>query len=33
MRKTKMLITKPIYLVLSILDMSKIVMYEFWCDY
>ena len=33
MRKTQMLITKPIYLGLSILDMSKIVMYEFWCDY
>ena len=24
---------KPIYLGLSILDISKILMYEFWCDY
>ena len=24
---------KPIYLELSILDISKILMYEFWYDY
>ena len=24
---------KPIYLGLLILELSKIVMYEFWCDY
>ena len=24
---------KPVYLVLSILDLSKTVVYEFWCDY
>ena len=24
---------KPVYLELSILDLSKTVMYEFWCDY
>ena len=27
------LMTKPVYLCLSILEISKIVMYEFWCDY
>ena len=31
MNKIKM--TKPIYLELSILDISKILMYEFWYDY
>ena len=25
--------TKPLYLVMSILDISKILMYEFWYDY
>ena len=25
--------TKPLYLVISILDISKILMYEFWYDY
>ena len=24
---------KPVYLVLSILEISKIVLYEFWYDY
>ena len=33
MRKTQILLNKPIYLGLSILDMNKIVMYEFWYDY
>ena len=29
MRKTKIFINKPVYLVLSILDLTKTVMYEF----
>ena len=33
MKKTKIKINKPIYLGLSILDISKILMYEFWYDY
>ena len=33
MRKTKMLMNKSVYLGLSILDMRKAVMYEFWYDY
>ena len=33
MRKFKVKINKPIYLGLSILDISKITMYEFWYDY
>ena len=33
MKKTKVKINKPIYLGLSILEMSKILMYEFWYDY
>ena len=33
MRQNQMLINKSIYLGLSILDLSKIVMYEFWFDY
>ena len=33
MNKTKVRKNKPIYLVLSILDISKILMYEFWNDY
>ena len=33
MRKTQILINKPVYLGLSLLDLSKTVMYEFWYDY
>ena len=33
MRKTQILMNKPVYLGLSILDQSKTVMYEFWSDY
>ena len=33
MRKTRILMNKPVYLGLSILDLSKTVMYEFWYDY
>ena len=33
MRKTKVKMNKPVYLGLSILDISKILMYEFWYDY
>ena len=33
MRKTQIIMNKPVYLGLSILDLSKTVMYEFWYDY
>ena len=33
MNKTKVKMNKPIYLRLSILEISKILMYEFWYDY
>ena len=33
MRKTQILMNKPVYLGLSILNISKTVMYEFWHDY
>ena len=33
MKKTKVKINKPIYLGLSILEISKILMYEFWYDH
>ena len=28
-----MLLNKPVDLGISILELSKILMYEFWCDY
>ena len=33
MKKTKVKMSKPIYLGLSILEISKILMYQFWYDY
>ena len=33
MKKTKVKMNKPVYLGLSILEISKILMYEFWYDY
>ena len=33
MRKVKVKMNKPLYLGLSILELSKITMYEFWYDY
>ena len=33
MRKTQILMKKPVYLGLSILELSKIVICEFWYDY
>ena len=33
MKKTKVKMNKPTYLGLSILEISKTLMYEFWCDY
>ena len=33
MKKTKVKMNKPIYLDLSILEISKTLMYEFWYDY
>ena len=33
MKKTQILMNKPVHLGLSILDLSKTVMYEFWYDY
>ena len=33
MKKTKVKMNKPIHLGLSMLEISKILMYEFWCDY
>ena len=33
MKKTIVKMTKPLYLGMSILDISRIPMYEFWYDY
>ena len=33
MKKTKVKMTKPLYLGMSILDISEILKYEFWYDY
>ena len=33
MRKTQILMNKPEYLGLLILDLSKTIMYEFWYDF
>ena len=33
MKKTKAKMNKPVYLGMSILDISKNLMYEFWYDY
>ena len=33
MRKTQILMNEPVYIGLSILEFSKIVMHEFWYDY
>ena len=33
MRKVQILMNKPVYLGLSILDLSKTVMYKFWYAY
>ena len=33
MKKTEILINKPVYLGPAILELSKILMYEFWSDY
>ena len=33
MKKTKVIMNKPVYLGMSILDISKTLMYEFWYGY
>ena len=33
MKKTRVKMTKLLYLVMSVLDISKILMYKFWYDY
>ena len=32
-KRTQILMSKPVYLGLLILEISKILMYEFWYDY
>ena len=33
MKKTRVKMTAPLYLGMSVLDISKTLMYEFWYDY
>ena len=33
MRKTQILMNKPVYIDLSILDLNKTVIFKFWYDY
>ena len=33
MKKTQILVNKPVYLGFSILELSKILSYQFWYDY
>ena len=33
MKKIKVKTNKPVYLGLSILEISKTLIYQFWCDY
>ena len=33
MKKTEIRMNKPVHLGLSMPELSKILMYEFWCDY
>ena len=33
MKKTEIFMNKPVYFGLSILELSKMLMYEFWYDY
>ena len=33
MKKTEILNNKPVHLGLSVLELKKILMYEFWYDY
>ena len=33
MKQTRVKMTKPLYLGMSIFDISKTLMYEFWYDY
>ena len=33
MKKIKVKVNKPVYLGMSILDISKTLMYEYWYDY
>ena len=33
MNKTEIFMNQPVYIGLSILELSKVLMYEFWYDY